>query len=120
MAYTYSELVTLVQMRCGGCGIPFAVPDYFQQERKENGGNFYCPNGHSRVYREPDVERLTRELRAAQAQAVHAEDQRKAAERRAAAARKRVGNGVCPCCHRTFQQLSRHMKAKHPDYADSH
>jgi hypothetical protein len=24
--------------------------------------------------------------------------------------------GVCPCCNRTFQQLARHMKAKHPGY----
>jgi hypothetical protein len=23
----------------------------------------------------------------------------------------------CPCCNRTFQQLARHMKAKHPEHA---
>lgn len=28
----------------------------------------------------------------------------------------RVGAGVCPCCKRTFQQLARHMKCKHPKY----
>ncbi len=32
--------------------------------------------------------------------------------------RKRVGSGVCPCCSRTFQQLARHMKAKHPAYTE--
>lgn len=33
--------------------------------------------------------------------------------------KKRGGHGVCPCCNRTFQQLARHMKSKHPDYAES-
>jgi hypothetical protein len=23
---------------------------------------------------------------------------------------------VCPCCQRSFQNLSRHMKTKHPEY----
>jgi chemotaxis response regulator CheB len=30
--------------------------------------------------------------------------------------KKRVANGVCPCCNRTFKQLARHMKAKHPEF----
>lgn len=31
------------------------------------------------------------------------------------AALKARGAGVCPCCNRTFSQLSRHMQSKHPD-----
>ena len=31
---------------------------------------------------------------------------------------KRVANGVCPCCHRQFVQLTRHMKNKHPEYLE--
>ncbi len=30
--------------------------------------------------------------------------------------RKRVGNGVCPCCGRTFKQFAEHMQSKHPEY----
>lgn len=30
--------------------------------------------------------------------------------------RRRVGNGVCPCCTRTFTNLSRHMTTNHPDF----
>lgn len=30
---------------------------------------------------------------------------------------KRVANGVCPCCNRTFEDLARHMSTKHKDYA---
>lgn len=28
----------------------------------------------------------------------------------------RANHGVCPCCKRTFSQLARHMKTKHPDF----
>lgn len=30
--------------------------------------------------------------------------------------KNRAAHGVCPCCNRTFQQLARHMSAKHPDF----
>lgn len=33
--------------------------------------------------------------------------------------RKRIANGVCPCCHRTFQNLARHMAGQHPAYEES-
>lgn len=32
--------------------------------------------------------------------------------------KNRVAAGVCPCCHRSFKQLSEHMKMKHPDYTE--
>lgn len=30
--------------------------------------------------------------------------------------KNRIAAGVCPCCQRTFQNLARHMKCKHPKY----
>lgn len=30
--------------------------------------------------------------------------------------KKRIANGVCPCCNRHFVNLERHMTGKHPDY----
>jgi hypothetical protein len=30
--------------------------------------------------------------------------------------KKRVGNGACPCCKRTFSALARHIKTQHPDF----
>ncbi len=32
--------------------------------------------------------------------------------------KNRIGNGVCPCCKRTFTNLARHMKGQHPDYTN--
>lgn len=33
--------------------------------------------------------------------------------------KRRVSNGVCPCCNRSFADLHRHMTEKHPDYLTS-
>ena len=31
--------------------------------------------------------------------------------------RRRVANGVCPCCKRHFVNLKRHMSGQHPEFA---
>jgi hypothetical protein len=106
----------------------------FKEERLKNRGPnnpFYCPNGHKQHYTgqsDADKEReradqLQRQLTAAEERAKRQHELREAAERQAAAARgqvtrikKRVGNGVCPCCNRTFSDLQRHMHTKHPEF----
>lgn len=119
---TYQD--TLSRMTCGECGIAFAVPEQWRAKKKENGSDWYCPNGHVRVYRESDVAIAERKL----AMERQAHDQTKARARDAeATARKelakakrlrtRAANGVCPCCKRSFKELARHMTTKHPDYA---
>jgi hypothetical protein len=42
-----------VYKTCGTCGIIFYVPQVFEDECLETGKDWYCPNGHSRVYTEP-------------------------------------------------------------------
>jgi hypothetical protein len=120
---TYLGQVRLTVMNCMTCGIVFGVPEAFDLQRREKGGSWVCPNGHSLVYREPDVRRLERERDQARARARHEADQREATQRSLSATRgaltkvkKRVGNGTCPCCNRHFQQLKRHMATRHPDY----
>jgi hypothetical protein len=108
--------VEMVAMICGQCGISFEMPEQLQKDRRENGGDFYCPNGHARVYVEPEVVKLTRLLEAERRK--HEETQRALAETRNTMTKleKRIANGVCPCCRRSFKQLAAHMKKKHPDY----
>ena len=119
---------------CCHCGVRFAMTEDFKKERLNNRGPnnpFYCPNGHKQHYigkSEADIEReraeqLQRQLTAAEERAKRQRELREAAERQAAAARgqvtkikKRVGNGVCPCCNRTFSDLQRHMHTKHPEF----
>lgn len=121
----------LVTETCYKCGVVFAVPSYLQKMRREDKESFWCPNGHPQVYAESESDRLRRQL----------EEQKRSTEwwKNSAASKDsqlkganiqlgkvkaklkrtetRVGHGVCPCCNRSFVNMQRHMKTKHPDYA---
>lgn len=107
---------------CANCGIQFAMPVVFIQKRRQDHGSFYCPNGHSLVYRgKSEVERERERRIAAEAKAAQWEDRHDVAERRRRAEKgqrtrvlNRIHNGVCPHCGRTFDNLARHMATKHP------
>jgi septal ring factor EnvC (AmiA/AmiB activator) len=115
---------------CAACGVHFGMTKHLEQQRRKDGGSFFCPNGHSLSYGKSEAAKLREELARTQGQLTHARDQRDAAEahrrtveKQLGASRgqvtklqKRVVAGVCPCCHRSFQALSRHMKTKHPDF----
>lgn len=120
MGYALPVTVDMAEMQCGECGIAFAVPETWRAEKKRNGSGWYCPNGHSRVYRESDVQKLQKELdtekeRLRRALARENEERARAdaLEREKKRLVKRSKAGVCPCCNRTFQQLARHMATKH-------
>ena len=115
--------IELVHLSCGACDIEFAVPKGFYDRRKEDGRVWHCPNGHERVFRESTVERLQKELAAEKAQRererlaaidarCEAQKQRLKAER-VERKLKRVRNGVCPECKRSFGNLRRHMEHQH-------
>ena len=92
------------------------MPDFRLKKCREKGEIFYCPNGHSLVYLESDVKRLQKEKSDLQEkwfaeQRAHEETQCLFDK-----LKKRVRNGVCPCCKRTFSNLHNHIKTKHPDY----
>lgn len=118
-----TEGLVLEVTDCCSCGVEFAMPARLLRERRENGGGFYCPNGHRLVYKTPTTERLKKKLESAEARARHEADQREAAERSNAALRgantklrNRAAAGVCPCCHRSFQNVARHMSGQHPQF----
>ena len=129
------QIVNSVQMRgetCWVCGIQFAMPERWASKRSQNGKGFSCPAGCSLSYGESEVSKLQERLASAQDQTDaqrkltrHA-NARTAKERASHSAtkghltrnKKRVAAGVCPCCNRTFKALARHMKNKHPEYAD--
>ena len=122
---------TLKVVECPNCHCAFGMTKEHEQRRRDDGGNFYCPNGHVMAYTKREIDKQREraekaESRVAFWQARADEHQRDARrERRFAIAQKaaktriknRVGNGVCPCCNRTFTNLQRHMHNQHPDYA---
>jgi hypothetical protein len=128
-----SVWVTIVAHRCGKCGVHFGLEQDFLDSRQNDGQTFYCPNGHPRVFRETEAQRLRKEnerlTRVAEnerqgriaARELLTHETRSHAATRGHVTRKkkqlaRVSAGVCPCCNRTFQNLARHMAGKHPDF----
>ena len=116
--------VHLVSMgSCWKCGIQIAAPDNFVQKCRENLSPFYCANGHRAYFQDSETTRLRAELETARRERDWAQKGRDKAQRSAAAykgnvtrIKGRIANGVCPCCNRSFENLSRHMKTKHPSF----
>jgi len=121
---------------CYKCGISFSVPQHWKASRHEDHSSFFCPNGHEQAFCESEKDRALREkateieklrkqlewkessLRSANQIAERAQRSAAALKGVIAKERKRVGNGVCPCCNRTFQyaRLTRHLATKHPSW----
>jgi ssDNA-binding Zn-finger/Zn-ribbon topoisomerase 1 len=111
----------------------FGMTAQMKRKRLEEGGSFFCPNGHSQHYTETKVEKLKRQLQAAKQNSEYFQERMreerdaKEAERRSKAAykgqltkaKRRVSNGVCPCCNRHFVDLERHMKGQHPEWGEA-
>jgi hypothetical protein len=124
---TFTEEITLTKMECPVCGIPYALTERYRSKKNETGDSWVCPNGHSLSYSDSEVKRLKRELEAKTLEAnrnreQYFAEQRKHEQTQKAMTRlkKRTAAGVCPCCQRTFQQLSRHMKTKHIEFVKEH
>lgn len=123
---------SMVVETCCNCGIFFAMPKDYQERRRFDGENFFCPVGHPQHYTTSEKTRLERALKEAQERADREELWHRNANSRAAALersrnairghltriRKRVGAGCCPACKRHFENLERHMESKHPGFAD--
>jgi hypothetical protein len=111
------------------CGIRHGVPSELRRHQlaeRVRGRQFgvYCPLGHEYIPGSPsETDRLKKQLenersyasnllaRLDQERASHASTKGKLTK-----TRKRIANGVCPCCHRSFEQLARHITTKHPGY----
>lgn len=118
-----SRSLRLFVFDCGDCGVIFGIDEVYDERRRKDGKRFYCPNGHWMAYSETEADKLRKEKEAIRTRWMAEVDQRQAAENEAAAAkaseiriRWRVGNGVCPCCSRTFPGLAAHVAAKHPEF----
>lgn len=118
--------IEMAQIQCYECSMPFWVPKYFQAQclERKAGKSFFCPNGHRQHYTgESDLEKERRARQRAEQenarlaeQAVKAERAREQAEASLRRHQRRAAAGACPCCKRTFSNMARHMKSKHPDF----
>jgi len=115
---------------CCVCGVVHAIPQVMWENCNRNGGYWYCPNGHHIGWDKKDSKSVNDKLRSEIAQlqsSVAYERNRVESEKRKTAAAKgsltkmvkRIENGVCPCCHRSFQNLKRHIANKHPRFIEA-
>lgn len=129
--HVITESVQLEVIRCHSCGYaPFAIPTHMAQQRRKDGKNFFCPMGHTLAWGESENDKLRQERDRLKQQVAYKDDEiahqkryRESAERSARAMKgvatrlkNRAAAGLCPCCGRSFRQLSMHMKKKHPDF----
>lgn len=106
------------------CGISFCVPQWWHKGKRDNHSWWYCPNGHHQHFpQDSDEEKLRRERDVARQQLARAEQETADANQRADLLQKqkrrlekRAAAGTCPCCHRTFQNMTTHMKKQHPEF----
>lgn len=117
------------EVPCAMCAIVFYVPQGFDDARRRDGLYFFCPNGHRLSFGETEADKLRRERDRLKQDAARLEEEArlawntatvelaraKRAEAEVRRVTKRATAAVCPCCNRSFSQLARHMKTKHPD-----
>ncbi len=123
---------TLVRVTCCRCDEQFGMTRERHRVAKRTEQTFYCPNGHKQYFPlgksdleqlQEERDRLIEQRDAANEQARRQRKAKEAAQRSASAykgqttkLKNRAAAGLCPCCNRSFENLARHMKTKHPDY----
>lgn len=119
----YTQLYALV---CCTCGVSFAMPEMlYDMARQDHNRWFWCPNGHTqhftgqtaaeKLQEHLDTERRRSGRLAAERDQVQA--RLRAQKGQNTKLRKRIANGVCPCCGRHFTNVERHIASQHPDFA---
>lgn len=121
---TITVLETIVSQRCGNCGMLFGMEENYREELVNRGGSFWCPKGCQRKFidetakakakrLEEEAEMLKRRL--AQANSDNNTFRNEAFKQREKRLKleKRIKNGVCPHCTRSFQNLKNHIATMH-------
>lgn len=128
MIFTHTE--DYRHLQCSQCGVNYFFPEKWCLTAGTEKTSWRCPNGHGQQFKVSQLDAMRRERDRLAQRIAEKDDEikrqsemRQAAERREVAAkgqatklRKRIGNGVCACCNRSFPNLERHMKSKHPEF----
>ena len=116
---------TVVSCCYENCGRTFAMTATMNRHYKNTKNDFYCPycKGQQGYYGKSKVDKLKDEVKMLKDEVKFSEsrvirERNKARAQKAAKTRlkNRIKNGACPCCNRTFKQLTMHMKKQHPEY----
>ena len=120
------KIITLELEECCNCHCMFGITTDMMNRLRINHRSFYCPNGHPQSYlHESREEKLKRQLEQTSSQLARTQSSLETSRRSKAAikgqltkTKRRVANGVCPCCNSTFADLAAHMHGQHPEYGE--
>ncbi len=122
---TITVTAQLTTIHCGECAGTYAIDERYREQRYQKGESWTCPyckcgwgySGQSEnALLKKKIEEKNAEIARANSVAMaqrQAADMERAAKEKAERKLKRVGNGMCPCCNRTFKNLARHMAVTH-------
>lgn len=134
---TITKTIFLETVNCS-CGGTYAINKAVYDACRLRGGGWNCPYCQGRIsWTETDNDRLKKQLAAAErekerlgqtlvsvrqqrenalAEADHFRKSRDGMKGQLVKVKKAIANGVCPCCHRHFKDLHKHMLGKHPNF----
>lgn len=115
---------------CCSCDVTFAVPRATSTRWQQTGETFCCPYGHKQHYGSNENSELKEKLKQAKKKIEfysdsldevniengHLRHTVRAEKGAKTKLKKRIANGVCPCCKRSFTNVKRHMDTQHPEY----
>jgi hypothetical protein len=104
--------VQMVDTTCW-CGIPMSLPEPLYAEARHSGSFLFCPLGHQ-FHWDSEFEKLKKELGQVKDANQRLERQRDRALADLQRVQRRADRGVCQHCHRSFVNVERHVRTKHP------
>lgn len=130
--HAYQHNLTFELEECFHCHAPFMMTTDATERLRNNHKSFYCPYCKGSQYypgktnEQKLKEKLVQERQRKEAALRRANEEQQRADQlakkekvqRASRIRlkKRIINGVCPCCNRHFPNLFSHIKTKHQDW----
>lgn len=126
--------VELHEVNCS-CGGVYAITESFHAQKHKEGGSWTCPycqtgwgfrgNGLNEKLRR-DLARKEAEVLRQRNVNANIQDtlqttrhQLRAEKGAKTKLKKRIADGMCPCCDRHFQNVHRHIKNQHPEYTEA-
>lgn len=106
---------------CPICGVHYAVDELVDNykrsaEKNDKDRGWYCPNGHYLVYTESECDKQRRRAERAEQERARLEDELLLSHQREQKLKRRAAAAVCPCCNRSFSNVSRHIRHMHPTF----
>lgn len=106
---------------CPVCGINYAVDSTVMNYKKglpsgHENQKWCCPNGHELIFSENEADRQRRRAERAEQEQARLEDELRLSQLREKQLKRRAAAAVCPCCNRSFSNVSRHIRHMHPTF----